>query len=114
MKASLFLRVGFGNRGAIGPGKVALLEAVRDTASISAAARSLGMSYKQAWTLLEEVTTCLGAPVVETRAGGRSGGGAQVTALGLDVVAAYRAMEAKAGRAIAADLRRLGGLARPS
>ena len=114
MKTSLFLRVGFGDRGAIGPGKVALLEAVRDTASISAAARSLGMSYKQAWTLLEEVAACLGAPVVETRAGGRSGGGAQVTALGLDVVAAYRAMEAKAGKAIAADLRRLGALARPS
>jgi molybdate transport system regulatory protein len=112
LKAGLFLRVGFGDRGAIGPGKVALLEAVRDTASISAAARRLGMSYKQAWTLMEEVQACLGRAVVETRAGGRRGGGAEVTALGLQVIEAYRAMEAKAGTLLAADLRRFGRLAR--
>ena len=37
----------------VGPGKIELLKAVRATGSISAAARTLGMSYKRAWYLLD-------------------------------------------------------------
>ena len=60
---------------AIGPGKADLLEAIRDTGSISAAGRKLGMSYRRAWLLVDELNQHLGAPVVEAQTGGAKGGG---------------------------------------
>ena len=61
---------------AIGPGKVALLEAVAEYGSISAAARHLGMSYRRAWLLIDETNHAFKSPTVETATGGSHGGGA--------------------------------------
>ena len=86
-----------GNR--IGPGKIALLEAIRSTGSISAAARSIGMSYRRAWLLVEEINQTLREPAVTAETGGARGGGAVVTPVGEKVVGLYRAIEiAGAGR----------------
>ena len=95
---------------AIGPGKVALLEAIAQTGSISAAAKTLGMSYRRAWLLVEAINTAFRRPLVETLTGGRSGGGARVTKLGTEVLRRYRAIEGKAARAVSPDLRRLSRL----
>ena len=104
MTASARLRVLLGEATAIGPGKADLLDAVARTGSISGAARAMGMSYRRAWLLIDTMNRCFRAPLVETNAGGRGGGGAQVTDLGHDVLARYRAMEAKASAAVDADL----------
>jgi molybdate transport system regulatory protein len=88
----------------IGPGKVALLEAIAREGSISAAARSLRMSYRRAWELVEELKRGLDAPVIATAAGGSGGGGARLTAAGAAVIAEYRALEAAAEAAAAAHV----------
>jgi len=80
----------------IGPGKVRLLEEIGRNGSISAAGRALGMSYRRAWELVEDLNRGLGRPVVETAAGGAGGGGARLTGLGERVIREYRAIEAEA------------------
>jgi molybdate transport system regulatory protein len=91
---------------AMGPGKAELVERIAATGSISAAARAMGMSYRRAWQLVEALNKDYRERVVTTAAGGKRGGGASVTAFGQRLVTEYRAMEAKASEAIAADLRR--------
>src|ERR1700723_2151301 len=80
--ARLSIRIDLENGNRIGPGKIALLEAIRTTGSISAAARALGMSYRRAWLLVEEVNHALREPAVAAETGGRRGGGAVVTPAG--------------------------------
>jgi len=99
----------------LGPGKAALLEAVRETGSISAAARALGMAYRHAWELVEDLNTCFTPAVVETAAGGREGGGARLTPFGEELLLRFRKMEATAASAIASELAKLEPhLARPT
>ena len=78
----------------VGPGKIELLKAVRDTGSISAAARTIGMSYKRAWYLLDTLNKGFHQPVFEASPGGRGGGGARLTALGETLIASYTAIAA--------------------
>src|SRR3954471_2395165 len=59
----------------IGPGKAALLESLRATGSISAAARAMGMDYKRAWLLVHGLNRAFDTPVVERTTGGARGGG---------------------------------------
>jgi molybdate transport system regulatory protein len=98
---------------AIGPGKVALLEAVAETGSISAAARHLGMSYRRAWVLIDETNRALAAPAVNTAAGGAHGGGTALTDVGIELVTRYRAIENTARLAAAADIAALNRLLAP-
>lgn len=110
------LRVTAGDAIYVGPGKIALLEAIRDTRSITAAARSLGMSYRRAWILVDEMNRALASAVVASATGGERGGGSALTPLGEEVVAIYRRIETTAARACASDIERLLELAahRPS
>ena len=103
LKISLILESG----ARIGPGKAALLESVRDTGSISAAARSMGMDYKRAWTLIDSLNCAFDRPVVERATGGSGGGGATLTPLGADILAKYRRLEAAAAKLSAGDLKAL-------
>jgi molybdate transport system regulatory protein len=82
--------------GRIGPGKVALLEAIDREGSISAAARALGMSYPRAWGLVVQLDGILGEAVVARAPGGRRGGGATLTEAGRHLIARYRRVEAAA------------------
>jgi molybdate transport system regulatory protein len=82
----------------IGPGKIALLERVRDEGSISAAARAMGMSYKRAWELVDEMNSTFTKPPVLTSKGGKAGGGALLSDLGVELIRAYRALEEAALR----------------
>jgi molybdate transport system regulatory protein len=97
----------------VGPGKVALLEAIRDTRSITAAAKSMGMSYRRAWILVDELNKSLTSAAVASAIGGEHGGGSTLTALGLELVVVYRRIEATAARACAKDIARLLELATP-
>ncbi len=98
------IRVLLGEASSLGPGKAALLEAIAQTGSISAAARVLGMSYRRAWDLVDAMNRGFCTPLVATAAGGRRGGGAALTPLGRQVLARYRTMERKAQTALKADL----------
>ncbi len=86
----------------LGPGKIALLEAIRKTGSISAAGRAHQMSYRRAWLLVEDLNKSFGEPLVTAHPGGARGGGAALTPSGERIVALYRAAEEKM-RAAAAD-----------
>jgi molybdate transport system regulatory protein len=89
---------------AIGPGKADLLEGIRETGSIAAAGRRLGMSYKRAWYLVETMNRCFRRPLVEASKGGRAGGGARLTQLGQEVLARYRRMETLTFEAIEPEM----------
>ena len=101
------LRVELGAEIAIGPGKADLLEAIAYAGSISAAARTLEMSYRRAWLLVDTMNRCFRQPVVAAATGGKGGGGAQITAFGLQVLKAYRRMETSALKAIEKDVQML-------
>src|SRR5215468_6130437 len=105
--ACLTIRVNLGPHGYIGPGKVALMELISKHGSISAAGKEMGMSYRRAWLLVDEVNHIFREPLVETQMGGSGGGGARLTKLGRDVVGRYRAIEGAAATATAADIRAL-------
>jgi len=106
MKPDVQFRVRFyrDDHVALGPGKIALLEAVAATGSISEAGRSLGMSYRRAWVLIAEMNEMLVSPVVTTATGGSKGGGTALTEVGEAVVTHYRAVEAAAAKAAARDI----------
>jgi molybdate transport system regulatory protein len=98
------LRIRCGELIVIGPGKVSLLESIAANGSISAAARKLDMSYRRAWSLVDEMNRGLAQPVVDTSSGGSHGGGATLTDTGREVIARYRQVEEVAAQAAAEPL----------
>jgi molybdate transport system regulatory protein len=106
------LRLYQGEAIAIGPGKVALLEAIEQAGSISGAARMLGMSYRRAWLLVEQLNMALHEPAVITATGGSGGGGASLSACGRAVISHYRRIEQIASEAAAAEIKALQALLR--
>src|ERR1700682_172199 len=97
----------------IGPGKAMLLESIRDTGSISAAAREMGMSYKRAWLLLDSIKQDFTEPVVTASPGGAGGGGATLTAFGAEVLERYNRILDHAAATAVDDLTALARRARP-
>jgi molybdate transport system regulatory protein len=89
---TMWIKLEIAGVGEIGPGKIGLLKRIREHGSISAAARSMQMSYRRAWQLADELNHLLGEPLVETHIGGRSRGGAQLTPLGAAVIEHYAAI----------------------
>ncbi len=75
-------RIDFAEHNNLGPGKIALLEAVQATGSISDAARAMKMSYRRAWLLVSSVNAAFDEPATVAVTGGKGGGGARVTAFG--------------------------------
>ena len=98
------VRITRGDDIAIGPGKVDLLEAIAETGSITAAAKTVGMSYRRAWMLVDTMNRCFRTPIVEAEAGGKRGGGTRLTATGRDAIRLYRSIERKAAKAAVSDL----------
>lgn len=94
------IRVLIGSATALGPGKVDLLEAIAEGGSISAAARTMNMSYRRAWLLVDAMNRCFHGDVVVATTGGHGGGGAALSELGHEVLRRYREMEAKAAASI--------------
>jgi molybdate transport system regulatory protein len=113
-QSRLTLRVDFGAQRSIGPGKIRLLEAVGRTGSISKAGRALGMSYRRAWLLINDMNTCFRDAVVAAQPGGSQGGGAKLTRFGEKVIRDYRAIERSALTAAKVRLRTLESLLRPA
>lgn len=98
------LRIDFPNGIRLGPGKADLLALIAEHGSISAAGAAMGMSYRRAWLLIDEINHMFREPSVITRHGGKAGGGAELTAFGTELLARCRRMDAEAQAAINADL----------
>jgi molybdate transport system regulatory protein len=103
----LSLRIDLDAEGRIGPGKIQLLEHIREFGSISAAGRAMDMSYKRAWDLVEEINRICGHAAVARQTGGKNGGGATLTPFGASLVARYRKIERDATRAVRKELQAL-------
>jgi molybdate transport system regulatory protein len=105
--ARLTVRVDFGSKRALGPGKIRLLEAIQKTGSISQAGRALDMSYRRAWLLVDDVNRCFRETVVTKKPGGAHGGGAELTAFGIKLIGQYRSIETRAAAAAKRQMREL-------
>lgn len=90
-----------------GPGKANLLDGIKQTGSIAAAGRRMGMSYKRAWYLVDAMNGHFDVPLVVSAKGGSAGGSASLTPLGEKVLSSYRTMQRLAETAVAPELRRL-------
>jgi molybdate transport system regulatory protein len=95
-RLKLSLRLLHNDEIALGPGKAELLVAITRTGSISAAGKSMNMSYRRAWMLVDVMNRCFKSPLVGTAKGGSHGGGAWLTPLGEEVLAHYQTMDAAA------------------
>lgn len=70
----------------LGEGRVSLLKAIAKTGSLTKAAKSLGMSYKKAWSLIDAINKRAKKPVISTSIGGKGGGGAILTSYGESLI----------------------------
>jgi molybdate transport system regulatory protein len=107
MSTRVTIRLDFDERRRLGPGKIALLESIGETGSISAAGRAHAMSYRKAWLLVEEMNRMFASPLVAARPGGVGGGGAELTETGRQVAALYRAAELKMRAGAKAEIARM-------
>jgi molybdate transport system regulatory protein len=105
--ARLSIRIDLAPLGALGPGKIRLLELIGETGSISAAGRAMDMSYRRAWLLIDALNHLFKEPLVMTKLGGRAGGGAALTPFGREIIRHYRALEREAHEATQPHLRAL-------
>ncbi len=103
----LTLRIDFANGSQIGHGKIRLLELIAEHGSISRAAKQIGMSYRRAWLLVDELNRIFKTPVIETQHGGSGGGSARLTSFGHAVVGHYRAIEAQSMKLFSKQLTEL-------
>lgn len=85
-----------GNDGTfLGRGRISLLEQIEHTGSISKAAKTLKMSYKKAWNLVDSMNKELGEDLVNCTSGGSGGGGTQLTQRGRNAIKNFKTLEAK-------------------
>lgn len=98
------IRIDFDIGVRLGPGKAQLLELIEEHGSIRAAGASIGMSYRRAWLLADEINRMFREPSISTRHGGKSGGGAGLTEFGKELLSRYRRMEATMLKAADEDL----------
>ncbi|HJZ54692.1 MAG TPA: LysR family transcriptional regulator [Gemmataceae bacterium] len=88
-----------GGRKVLGPGRVELLGHIDRHRSISAAARQMNMSYRRAWSLVQDMNEAAGVLLVEASQGGSGGGGASLTEHGHQAIRLYRALVSRFARA---------------
>jgi molybdate transport system regulatory protein len=112
VETQLSIRIDLETGGRIGPGKIALLEAIRKTGSITAAARSMKMSYRRAWLLVDELNRLLSEPAVTAAAGGANGGGATLTPAGQKTIQLYHSIEMRTRAAARSEFQAFKNLMR--
>jgi molybdate transport system regulatory protein len=98
---------------ALGPGKVELLAQLQQTHSITSAARNMGMSYMRAWMLIRTMNQSFREPLVESLRGGKTGGGARLTAAGRKALQLYRAMDTQYRKSVQSLSSELCGMLAP-
>ena len=84
------------NKNSLGIGKITLLKAIQKEHSLSKAAKSINMSYRRAWLLIQELNESLLEPVLITHKGGASGGGSELTETANRIIALYEQLTCEA------------------
>ena len=102
------IRVLLGETASLGPGKIELIDAIEKAGSISGAAKMMNMSYRRAWNLVDSINHDFTEEIIITSAGGKGGGGAIVTELGLEIIQQYRQLESKALDSVHEELEQFG------
>mgnify|MGYP001094190716 CR=1 FL=1 len=97
----------------LGPGKIVLLHAIAKEHSLSKAAKSIGMSYRRAWLLIQELNDSLKEPVLVTQTGGQAGGGSVLTPMAFELIALYQTLTDEAEAATEQTRSRLAMLIKP-
>lgn len=103
-QAPLSIRLRLGGTARIGPGKVALLEAIARTGELKQAAEAMGMSARRAWLLVDSLNQAFDPPLVLAEADGST---LRLSPLGVELIEAYRAVEKITADAVA---HRFGGI----
>lgn len=86
-----------------GPGRVELLEGIQTEGSISGAAKKMGMSYKKAWNMVNDLNNRGKHPFVLLKKGGEKGGGAYLTPYALDIIDQFKNLMDKLHRTVAGE-----------
>jgi molybdate transport system regulatory protein len=94
--SSIKLQIDFPGGVRLGPGKVALLEAIDSAGSLSRAAAEIGMSYRRAWLFMQQINQAFDQAAVSTPEHGHGGGPAKLTDFGRELIRQYRSIEKKA------------------
>jgi molybdate transport system regulatory protein len=97
-KIDAYLALRSGGRLLVGRERIHLLEAVAEHGSITKAAKATGFSYKTAWEAVDAINNLLPTPAFVTRAGGRVGGGAEVTDQGRRLISTFHRLEERLAR----------------
>lgn len=84
----------------VGRDRIRLLQAVAREGSITAGAKAVGLTYKAAWDALDAMANLFGQPLLETRTGGRAGGGARLTQTGAKIIETFGRLEAEMARVV--------------
>ena len=92
-KVDALLALRSGGRLLVGRERIKLLEAVAEHGSITKAAKAAGFSYKTAWESVNAINNLLPTPAFVTKAGGRAGGGAEVTEEGRRLIRTFHRLE---------------------
>lgn len=98
-QSRLKLQVDFPGGARLGPGKVALLEAIEREGSLSRAAEEMDISYRRAWLFMQQINAAFDEPAVATPEHGHGGGPAKITPFGRELIRHYRVLEQEAARA---------------
>ena len=80
----------------LGPGRLAILEAIDQTGSLTQATEICNISFRKAWKLINEINEKMEQPVIITERGGKGGGGGTVlTEYGKKLLMQYKKIQAK-------------------
>lgn len=79
----------------LGPVKTELLKEIRQSGSLSGAAKKLKISYQHAWTMIDEMNRFAPEPLVNKQRGGVHGGGAEISSYGEKILQEYKMIEAQ-------------------
>lgn len=108
IKSRIWIEVG--ENVLVGEGRVRLLKEIEATGSLNKAAKSIGMSYKKAWTMIDAVNRSSKEAVVTTSVGGQKGGGTVITPYGKDLIKAFDQLNKKCWNYLDKEFKALDGI----
>jgi molybdate transport system regulatory protein len=91
----------------LGDGRIALLQTIKKTGSISKAAIDMNMSYLKAWKLIDSMNKVSDKPMVIRTSGGKGGGGSTLTESGENAIKLYRDLNIKCQKFLNTELKKL-------
>ena len=86
-----------GGENVLNESRLALLDQIAKTGSITQAGKAVGISYRTAWLTVDHLNGIADGPLVERTTGGKSGGGTRLTPAGENLLRMYRTLQEEHG-----------------